>query len=70
MFEFDIKAQEIYCMVSIADKKKIIDGSDDRVMSMLYSFALSPHESPDLETFGHRWEVVSLEPKEMVKMLI
>jgi len=52
--------QEIHCLVSIVDRNKIVDGSDDRIMSNDYMFSLRYHTDPDVEELGHRWEIVEL----------
>jgi import inner membrane translocase subunit TIM44 len=52
------------------DPKKIIDGDEERVMSMDYMFALTPHLSPSLESVGHSWEMIEIQPREVVKMLV
>ncbi len=47
-------------MVSNADPYKIVDGSDDRVLSYSFTFALRLHDNPDIESTGHKWEVVEI----------
>jgi hypothetical protein len=39
-------------------------------MSMDYLFALTPHLSPSLDTVGHAWEMIMIQPREIVKMLV
>lgn len=70
IFVYIIRAQEIYCMVSQTEKTKIVDGADDRLMSKEFVFAIRWHQNPDLETAGHPWEVVELQPREIVQMLV
>jgi hypothetical protein len=61
VFIFNIKMQEIHCMVHKITKK-IMDGDVDRLMSMDFRFALTLHDSPDLEIIGHKWEIIELQP--------
>ena len=42
------------------DRNKILDGDDERIMSMDYMFALTPHMSPALEDEGHSWEMIEI----------
>lgn len=69
VFIFSIKTQEIYCYISKIDKK-IVDGDDNRLMQNEYSFALTPHLTPDLENVGHSWEIIEIQPKQVVKLLV
>lgn len=39
-----------------------MDGDVDRLMSMDFRFALTLHDSPDLEIIGHKWEIIELQP--------
>ena len=59
-FTFTIKTQEIHCLLSKTDPKKIVDGADDRIMYCQYNFALTPHSNPDIEHIGHKWELIEL----------
>ncbi|CAD8122867.1 unnamed protein product [Paramecium sonneborni] len=70
VFVFTIKTQEIFCYVSKTDRTKIVDGDDERIMSMDYQFALTPHSNPSSEEFGHIWEMIELQPQQVVKMLV
>ncbi|CAD8123696.1 unnamed protein product [Paramecium sonneborni] len=70
VFIFTIKTQEIFCYVSKTDKSKIVDGDDERIMSMDYQFALTPHSNPASDEFGHIWEMIELQPQQVVKMLV
>lgn len=47
-----------------------MDGGDDRIMSYDYLFALRLHTEPDLESVGHKWELVELQPREVLKLLV
>ncbi len=35
-----------------------------------YSFALTINQNPDLEYTGHTWEIIEVQPKEIVKLLV
>ncbi|CAD8072647.1 unnamed protein product [Paramecium primaurelia] len=70
VFVFTIKTQEIFCYVSKTDRSKIVDGDDERIMSMDYQFALTPHSNPSSDEFGHIWEMIELQPQQVVKMLV
>lgn len=59
VFVFTIKMQEIHCLINKISGK-IVDGEDDRLMSYEFRFALSLHDSPDLEEIGHCWEIIEL----------
>jgi hypothetical protein len=39
-------------------------------MQMDYMFALCPHLSPSVEEVGHSWEMIEIQPREVVKMLV
>lgn len=69
VFVFLIKTQEIHCNISKIDKT-IVDGDDERLMNYEYSFAITPHQSPDLENVGHGWEIIELQPRQVIKMLV
>ena len=47
VFVFSIKVQEIFCNISVIDKR-IVDGADDRLMQNEYLFSLTPHHTPDV----------------------
>lgn len=57
-------------MVSKKNKSKIVDGSDDRLVSKEFVFAIRWHSNPDIEVAGHPWEVVDLQPREVILMLV
>jgi hypothetical protein len=59
-FTFTISTQEIHCNVN-NKSKKIVDGAEDRIMQSQYNFVLTYHESPDVETVGHMWELIELQ---------
>lgn len=71
VFVFTIKTQEIFCLVSKvsipniyqSDRAKIIDGDDERILSMDYMFALTPHSNPAGDEFGHYWEMIEIQPQ-------
>ncbi|KRX00901.1 hypothetical protein PPERSA_09507 [Pseudocohnilembus persalinus] len=69
VFQFNIKMQEIYCNVDDITGK-IVDGSDDRVMAYDFIFGVRLHTDPDLETVGHKWELIEVQPQQVVKMLV
>ena len=69
VFLFTIKTQEIHCNISKIDKR-IVDGDDERLMNVEYSFAITPHQNPDLENVGHAWELIEIQPRQIVKMLV
>jgi import inner membrane translocase subunit TIM44 len=69
VFIFIIKTQEIYCNISKVDKR-IVDGDDERLMNWEYQFAITPHSNPDLENVGHAWEIIELQPRQVLKMLV
>ena len=69
VFIFSIKTQEIHCNISKIDRR-IVDGDDERLMHYEYSFALTPHTNPDLENVGHGWELIEIQPRQVVKMLV
>ena len=60
-FTFTIKTQEIHCLLSKMNQKKIVDGADDRIMYCQYNFALTLHSNPDIENIGHKWELIELQ---------
>ena len=66
---FTIQTQEIYCNISTVDKR-IVDGDDERLMRYEFSFALTLHSSPDVEAVGHSWEIIEIQPKEVLKLLV
>lgn len=39
---------------------KIVDGDDERIMRTDYMFGIRLHHEPDLETIGHKWEIVEM----------
>lgn len=69
MFVFSVSAQEIFCDIN-KQTKKVINGGDDRIMRTEYSFALTINQNPDLEYTGHTWEIIEVQPKEIVKLLV
>ena len=69
IFVFNIKAQYIYCFVHKIDPKKIVDGADDRLMSVEFQFGLRFHSTPDIETIGHKWEIIEVQEQMVVQML-
>jgi len=69
VFIFTIKVQEIFCNISVT-KKTVVDGGDDRVMSSDYLFAVRLHQEPDFELVGHKWEIVDIQPREVIKLLV
>jgi len=51
----------LYCNIC-KTTGKIVDGSDDNIMGYDFIYSLKIHTEPDIETVGHKWELVELVP--------
>jgi hypothetical protein len=48
----------------------VVDGDEERVMALSFSFTLCPSTKPVVEELGHAWEMVEIQPAEAIKLLV
>lgn len=69
-FTYIIDTNELNCKVCVKDKETIKEGGEDHIMKNSWRITLSRHEDPDIEIYGHYWEVTELAKVGELKQLV